>query len=78
MSFIALLDGNEMKRKIERKIKRNDERPRDKRKVILPRKKVASNKDDFLAVNIDKRHNVRIRNEPFSALIQIMESLFSI
>lgn len=36
MSFIALLDGNEMKRKIERKIKRNGERPRDKRKVIPP------------------------------------------
>lgn len=76
MSFIALLDGNEMKRKIKRKIKRNGERPRDKRKVIPPRKKVAGNKDDFLAVNIDKRHYVRIRNEQFPALIQITESLF--
>lgn len=67
MSFIAFLDGNEMKRKIERKIKRNGERPRDKRKII--RKKVVGNKDNFLVVNIDKRHNARICNEPFPTLI---------
>jgi len=56
MSFIALLDGNEMKWKIEKKIKRNDERLRDKREVISPRKKMAGNKDDFLTVNIGKRY----------------------
>lgn len=78
MSFIALLDGNKMKWKIERKIKRNGEQPRDKRKVIPLRKKVVGNKDDFLAVNIDKRHNARIRNEPFLALIQMTESVIDI
>lgn len=55
MSFIAVLDGNEMKWKIERKIKRRDGRPRDKRKVIPPWKKLVGNKDDFLAINIGKR-----------------------
>lgn len=67
MSFIAVLDGNEMKWKIERKIKRSGERPRDKREVIPPRKKVVGNKDDFLAVNIGKRQGTRVRNESLPA-----------
>lgn len=47
MSFIVLLDGNEMKWKIEKKIKRSGE---PEIKDILPRKKVAGNKNNFLVI----------------------------
>jgi len=66
MSFIALLDGNEMKWKIEREKERKRDkeesggRPRDKRGVIPSRKErkekrkknLTANKNDFLAVKI--------------------------
>lgn len=46
MSFIALLDGNEMKWKIKKKIKRSGERKLEI-KGILSRKKIASNRQLF-------------------------------
>lgn len=67
MSFIALLDGNEVKWKIEKKIK-SDEWTRDKRPCYW--KKVAGNKRQLFGHNIGKWHDARIRNKSFSASIQ--------
>lgn len=63
MSFIAFLDGNEMKWKIEKKIRRSGERIRDKRNIIA--KKGSRQQRQLLDRNIRKWHD-GIHNESFS------------
>jgi len=48
MSSIALVDGNEMKWKIEKKIKRSSEQTRDKKNITA--EKGGRHKDNFLAI----------------------------
>lgn len=72
MSFIAVLDGNEMKWKIGRKIKGSGERPRDKRQAVLPRKKDGRRKGRvfLFIVNIGTQRGVRVRNVSLPACMR--------